>query len=131
MRLYIAGPMRGYPQFNFPMFFEAEAAINDMGIETWNPARKDLEVGLDPTDMDGTMAELEAINFDLRKALEWDLLTILHDSDGVVLLPGWHLSSGAKTEYALARAIGLDVYLYLAHERELLPLPDEEVMLLV
>jgi hypothetical protein len=102
--------MRGYPQFNFPKFMEVDRLLQGAGHEVWNPARKDVAAGLDPSDMEGTLEELEAANFDLRAAIAWDLTSIIDECDTLVLLPGWKESKGAKTEYALARFLGLDVY---------------------
>jgi len=110
--IYIAGPMRGLPQFNFPAFLKADKVLKSKGWETRNPAVKDLDVGFDPTDMKGTMAEMVEANFDMREAITWDLLSIINECDAVALLPGWRNSRGAITEYALARFLDLPVYVY-------------------
>ena len=110
LRLYIAGPMRGVAQFNFPLFMEVERKLVDQGHKVWNPARKDLEAGLDVTDMKGDMVEMEAVNFDLRAAIEWDLHAIVREVEGLVMLPEWRTSSGAKVEFALARFLGLKIF---------------------
>lgn len=44
--LYVAGPMRGIPEFNFPAFFEAEDRPLKAGYDVINPARKDTDDGL-------------------------------------------------------------------------------------
>jgi hypothetical protein len=110
MKAYIAGPMRGRPHFNFPAFMVAEDVLISMGYdEVFNPARKDREVGFDPTGMEGTMEEMASAGFDLAAALRWDTDKVI-EADDLILLPGWMDSAGAKAEYALARAMSKDIY---------------------
>lgn len=104
--LYVAGPMRGIADFNFPAFFEAEKALVAAGYEVINPARRDKDNGFDPTGMTGD-EDLSELNFSLREALGWDMAAICSDADGIALLPGWEVSKGAKAEEALASALGL------------------------
>lgn len=101
MRVYIAGPMSGYPKFNYPAFHEAESELRDAGYIPVNPA-KDHQVSEDGDDF----AEGVTYQDCLREALQ-ALLTC----DGVALLPGWELSTGAKLEHHVATVLGLDVRL--------------------
>ena len=39
MRIYIAGPMTGLPDSNYPAFHAAEARLQALGHEPHNPAR--------------------------------------------------------------------------------------------
>jgi hypothetical protein len=42
-RVYLAGPMRGYSDFNFPAFMAAEALLLEQGAyEVFNPAARDI-----------------------------------------------------------------------------------------
>lgn len=45
MKLYIAGPMTGLPDLDFPAFHEAAAKLRAQGHEVINPA----EINADPT----------------------------------------------------------------------------------
>lgn len=103
-RIYIAGPMRGYPAYNFPAFYAAEKYLFERGWECGNPARMDDE-GDGPdayTVMPG--------NQGVRLAMERDLLWIARNADAIYMLRGWEKSSGAAAEYALAKTLGLDIY---------------------
>ncbi len=113
--VYIAGPMRGYPEYNFPAFFAAEAWLrSEYDVEVYNPARKDHEIGFRPDGLLGTDEELDAAGFDLAAAMEWDTQRIIHDADAVILLDGWQRSNGARMEFFLARALRKPTYeLYL------------------
>lgn len=105
MKVYIAGPMRGIPDFNFPAFTWAAATLREGGgHEVISPAEHDLENGFNPMGMAGH-EDLDGI-FDLRAALAWDLQQVA-TCDGVFLLPGWEKSSGARAELACAAALGL------------------------
>lgn len=107
MRVYVAGPMRSLPSFNFPAFDTASAALRDQGHDVVNPAEHDRDNGFNPTGMTGH-EDLTAQGFDLRAALAWDLDQITR-CDAIFLLDGWQRSSGARAEYALAQALGLQV----------------------
>lgn len=103
---YVAGPMRGYDQFNFPAFDAARDALVAQGHTVLSPADMDREIGLDES-----ANTLEG--FDVQDALRRDFLAILQpDTDGIVLLPGWEDSEGAKAERFVAEKAGKRVYHY-------------------
>lgn len=111
--IYLAGPMRGYDQYNFPAFHQAAERLREsyMGVELLSPAEHDLENGFDPT-----KDIVEQENFDLREALTWDTAAVLR-SDLVFVLPGWDKSRGAQAEVALAWACGIPVYTFKEYLR--------------
>ncbi|WP_156773566.1 DUF4406 domain-containing protein, partial [Paraburkholderia tropica] len=45
MKLYLAGPMTGYAELNFPLFRAEAARLRALGFEIVNPA----ELNADPT----------------------------------------------------------------------------------
>lgn len=108
-KVYLSGPMRGYAEFNFPAFFDKEAELIADGCEVFNPARKDVDKGLDVTGLTGSNEELAALGFDVREALEMDTRYICREATHIFMLPGWSRSTGATAERALALALGLTV----------------------
>ena len=113
MKLYLAGPMRGIPEFNFPAFKIAAEILRSRGYEVFNPAEKDNErhgtdISKGNTTGDETVAA-KTHGFNLREALGVDLAWICEHADGIALLPGWENSKGAKAEHATAVALGLKV----------------------
>lgn len=111
MKVYLAGPMRGIPQFNFPAFKDATARLRADGYTVFSPAERDIEAGFDPIDMDGN-ENLAEHGFDLREALGADLAWITEHAHTVAVLPGWENSKGVAAEVATARALGLRVMRY-------------------
>lgn len=113
MRVYVAGPMRGIPEFNFPAFHEAAHALRERGHEVFNPAERDNERhGTDIAAGNSTGDESIAAKqhgFDLRIALAEDADWICRHADAIALLPGWENSKGAKAELALSLALGHEV----------------------
>lgn len=113
MKLYIAGPMRGIPKFNFPAFHTMAKLLRAMGHEVFNPAEKDIEVhGTDISEGNEFGCEetaAKAHGFDLRRALGDDLAWICSTAEGIALLPGWPYSKGARAERATAQALGLKI----------------------
>lgn len=114
MRLYVAGPMRGIPEFNFPAFRAAAAFLRSQGHTVFSPAERDIERhGTDISKGNATGDEkvaAQAHGFSLRVALGEDLAWICEHADGIALLPGWQNSKGALAEYATARALGLKTF---------------------
>jgi hypothetical protein len=107
---YIAGPMSGLPQYNFPAFDKARDMLRRVGFRVISPADMDREVGVDPTqsDFDPSVID-EAFLID---AMHRDSQAIIHEADAMVMLPGWQLSTGAKAEFALARWKHIPVYAF-------------------
>lgn len=104
-KIYIAGPMSGYPEFNFPAFYEAERRLREDGWTVFNPARKDAEEELDPDAFavgDPAMAANKGFSF--RDAYLWDVTKVI-DADAILMLPGWQFSPGATGEHAVAVAM--------------------------
>lgn len=114
MKVYLAGPMRGIPKFNFPAFHKAAKKLRKQGYTVFNPAEKDTERhGTDIGKDNPTGDEAKAVKdhgFNLRVALGDDLEWICKHADAVALLPGWRKSKGAKAEKATANALGLEIF---------------------
>ena len=104
MKLYLCGPMTGYPDLNHPAFYEAEARLMSKMYDVVNPARMDEELGLDPHK--GAMDP----EF-LKDAVRRDLEAVM-TCDGIALLPEWECSKGARAEVAVAQWLGKPVYLF-------------------
>jgi len=113
-KVYVAGPMRGIPEFNFPAFHAATAKLRAAGHTVFNPAERDNErhgedISKGNVTGDETIAAKEH-GFNLREALGEDLEFICRHADVVALLPGWENSKGAIAERATALALGLEVW---------------------
>lgn len=121
--LYLAGPMRGFPRFNFDSFEDARRHLRSLGHQIICPAERDVEGGFDPSTLKGT-EDLTTLDFDLHAALETSIRYVLQ-SDAVALLPGWTRSEGAKAEALIARLTGRPLYEYHRHRPNPLRLAPE------
>lgn len=99
-KIYIAGPMRGLPHYNYPAFMRAEARLSAMGYEVVNPATMG--------DAYGTPEELAA-DPKLLKRLMTDELRECAACDAIYLLRVWEKSVGAMAELAVALRMGLEI----------------------
>ncbi len=113
MRLYVSGPMRGFPHFNFPAFHSAADRLRAEGHEVFNPAdpknhRGNVDISVNNEAGDEAQA-VRDYGFDLRDSLAIDLTWICRHAEGIALLPGWRDSRGAMAEYATAVALGLEI----------------------
>jgi hypothetical protein len=112
MKIYIAGPMRGYPDFNFPAFKDMAEWLRLKGYTVFNPAERDEsvhgpDVGKSAT---GDLGEAVQKGFSLREALAADMKFIAEEADAIYMLAGWEASAGARAEWALAQALGLQTF---------------------
>jgi len=110
MRVYVAGPMRGIPEFNFPAFSAATAVLRGQGHEVFNPAERDNERHGKDISL-GNLSGCEETaardhGFSLRDALADDTAWICRHANAIALLPGWENSKGARAELALSEALG-------------------------
>lgn len=117
MKIYLAGPMRGKPEFNFPTFFKAAKMLRDEGHEVFSPAERDISVLGDfyKGNTSGDEEKAAQQGFSLREALAADMKYIAEEADTIALLPGWESSSGARAEHALSVALG-HRFIYLTDE---------------
>ena len=88
-KIYIAGPMQGYENFNRPAFNDAVTVLLMQGYIALSPAI--LPDGL-------TQAEYMQID-----------LAMLQCCDAIYMLKGWEESAGAMAELSLAMKLGLKV----------------------
>lgn len=121
-RVYVSGPMRHRPRFNFPMFDAAEKMLRSLGFDVVNPAQHDRQVFPDieswPGFKDGDVTKCP--KFDYHSAIRWDLAQIAEHCDAIVMLPGWEQSTGAGHERYIAEACGLKVgHVYFGSNGEL------------
>jgi hypothetical protein len=91
MKLYLAGPMTGYENLNFPAFHAESARLRALGHEVVNPA----EINSDPTAEWATCMRADIA----------ELVTC----EGIALLPGWAASRGATLEHHIASTLGMTV----------------------
>jgi len=102
--IYIAGPMSGIPEFNFPAFFRAEKFLRSKGYEVFNPAKKEHEAALIASDSfatgDTDLADAST-GFDFKATYLWDIEHVIK-ADGIYMLKGWEKGAGARGEHAVA-----------------------------
>lgn len=97
MKLYLAGPMAGYPEHNWPLFRQKAAELREAGFEV-----------VDASECNGSYEEATAKTYE--ECLKTDLRAML-TCDGVALLLGWENSYGARTEAGLAASLKMPVNL--------------------
>ena len=93
MTYYVSGPMTGYPANNTAAFDRACALLRDRGYQVVSPHEK----------------VSEALGLTWEEYLREDIRHLL-DCYGVVMLPGWPESKGARLELSIALALGMPVY---------------------
>ncbi|TAM50209.1 MAG: DUF4406 domain-containing protein [Paraburkholderia sp.] len=92
MRIYLAGPMTGYDQLNFPRFHTEAGRLRELGFTVINPAE---------INSDASKSWRECMRADIR-----ELVTC----DAIALLPGWERSRGAALEHHIMTTLGLAVF---------------------
>lgn len=104
--VYVAGPMRYLPEFNYPAFDAATTFLRLMGWKVHSPAEMSREMGFHPGGLTGYEMDDHREN-----ALRKDIGILIDEATtGIVLLDAWSMSVGAKTEYVVAKAVGLKIW---------------------
>jgi len=109
-KAYIAGPMRGKPNFNFEAFDRAEKFLYTKGFTPISPAAMDrLFEGWGPTPPEDLPVDSDLLAMCMRR----DLIALLdlrrEAGDCLYVLKGWENSRGAKAEIAVARFLDLPI----------------------
>lgn len=91
--IYLAGPMTGYHQSNYPKFFDLETKLKSLGFSNiLNPANNPKDV-----------------NCHSWEEFMRDAIKLIIDADAVIFLDGWERSRGANIELIIAQALKLKV----------------------
>lgn len=90
VRVYVAGPMTGIKNFNYPAFHAEAKRLRALGFHVENPAENPVQTGW--------------VQY-MRAAVPQ-----MVGCDWVVLLPGWKSSRGASIERHLALDLGMPVF---------------------
>lgn len=91
MRYLLCGPISGMEDYNEPAFAEAAERLRRVGMFVLNP----LEISRD-----------RSLPWGYYMALSTEAI-LYGDVDGLILLPGWLDSLGARIEYGIAKEMGL------------------------
>lgn len=94
MIIYVAGPMSGLPEHNYPAFDAAAAALADLGFEVLNPV--DVEL------VNPTPGVHQSWQWYMREAIR-----MVSRADALAFLPGWHSSRGARLEHRIGAGLRL------------------------
>jgi hypothetical protein len=89
--IYVAGPMSGLPDFNYPAFNAAAEQLRQRGYKVLSPVDAEVE---------NTTGQHQEWGWYMRRALRMVL-----DADALALLPGWEASRGATLEVHVADAL--------------------------
>lgn len=88
-RIYVAGPMTGFENYNFPAFNAQAEALRALGHHVENPADHGVIDGAEWDDY---------LRYDIGR---------LATCEAIFLLPGWAKSRGARLEVHIAEALGM------------------------
>lgn len=101
-KVYVAGPMRGYPNFNYAAFEAAKEKLENTGLWVVSPREIDRIFHVEVENGELSQAEL--------RKLAIRIMVAMVDCDSIYLLRGWVKSKGARMELAIAEFLGLDVH---------------------
>ena len=102
---YLSGPMSGKQHSNFPLFRRAARILRERGFNI-----------ISPVELDHEEAELPP----WAELIGRDVSVLISQCDGIIMLPDWALSQGARIELFVAITCGKSL-LEFADNEEWLP----------
>ena len=103
---YLAGPMRGIEEYNFPAFRSATAWLRQLGWVVFSPAERDEnDPEIDHTEDVAGWSGPRGLDY----FMAYDLKAVC-ETDCVICLPGWEESQGARLETVTAVEVGHPVF---------------------
>ncbi len=99
-RVYLSGPMSGYPNYNAEKFGECEYELTVRGFDVFNPAREDRL----PAPGEEPLPWSEYLRRVLRV-----LTSGKRRPDAILIMPGWENSRGANLEVFIGQVLGIDI----------------------
>lgn len=130
-KYYLAGPMTGIPQFNYPAFREATKHLRSQGLDIISPVEQDSakyqELAI--KSKNGHHKDVEETGDTWGDILAKDVKIVADEVDGVVVLPGWSESRGARLEVFVALNCQKPVFFY--DRQGIVPFPELTIMDLI
>lgn len=116
-KVYVAGPMTGLPELNYPAFTAAANALGAVGYDVLNPADID-QIHKRSQEADGVMCGACSA----RKTHTWQwymrqAIPMVCQADGLAVLPHWENSKGARFEVNLAETLEMPVASWVTYVR--------------
>lgn len=115
MKYYLAGPMTGYPQFNIPLFRTAAGYLRAVGYNIVSPVELDSPTVRDAalSSTDGALdAAGKVAGESWGEILARDVRVVADEVDGIIVLPEWNRSRGARLEVFVALLCSKQIYSY-------------------
>lgn len=110
---YLAGPMSNIPQFNYPAFYRIAKQLREMGYTIQSPAELDT-----PEQQAVALASTTGAVIDMVKSgLTWgdtlakDVKLVSDVVDGIIAMPTWYKSRGARLEVFVATLCNKPVWI--------------------
>ena len=100
-KIFIAGPMRGYENYNFKKFDYTEEILKGLGFEVVNPAR--ISRKFKEVDVNSDIAVYNKM-VDMQQEAE-------RTCNAILLLDGWQWSKGVALEVQTAAELGMQFLL--------------------
>lgn len=112
---YLAGPMSGIPQFNYPEFHRIASVLRDAGYQIESPAELDTpeqqKFAMESKNGDaGVFVRQTGITW--GDTLAKDVKLVSDKVDGIIAMHNWYISRGARLEVFVATLVGKPVYVY-------------------
>ena len=122
---YLAGPMAGRPQFNYPAFFKGAEILRGRGFTVISPAELD-----DPATRAEALAnangDLSQITSTWGDFLSRDVKIVADKVSGIILMPDWEKSRGARLEATVGLLCKHDFLAW--KDPELIEVPSEIII---
>lgn len=106
MKIYLAGPMAGVPEHNFPAFNAMAQTLRYLGHHVYNPAELEPESYRNISAEEATKHHNGAYRNCLSQELQW----ICEQAEAMFLLTGWEHSKGANAEFTTGKAVGVQFF---------------------
>ncbi len=116
-KIYLAGPMTGYQQYNFHAFITAEEVIKALGWQVISPARMDIERGFNPIENPNAVFTDDMLTEAIRRNVDAIL-----ECQAIAMMDGWANSKGATAEFHIAQWAGVELFRYYSDRQHLLSL---------
>lgn len=111
-KVYVAGPMTGIPQFNIPAFERMTQRLRDADYEVVSPVERDSPAVQEAAraSVDGKLVNDQIAGETWGQILARDVTIVADEVQGIVVLPGWNKSKGARLEVFVALLCKKPVY---------------------